>query len=245
MHVAAADLVKHFFFKVDESEGSLSWWRSREGSQSNRRPGGKVLVLEVHREPSNSVRNHPRFSAGDLHCYSFWLATSGGVLDLLAYNEESYNLWLLELERVAARNERVGHSALRTFKGSSVHAGVGRHTPLPSSGGTRHSAKVAVAFPSGVEGLSGGRGVGGEQKTADMSMFFSDHRMDGYGVDGAVGSRKVPSKNVRVAPSGGPTQASTPHSDLRAGLSFVGESYRSELTAQTKPDLSDLQATVI
>jgi len=242
--------VKHFFFQLDESEGSLSWWRSREGSQSSRGPGGKVLILEVHREPSNAVRNHARFSAGDLHCFSFWLATSGGVLDLLAYNEEAYNLWLLELERAAARNGHVGHSVLQAFKGSSVRAGVGSHTPFPSSGGTRHSAKVAVVSPAEVGVYGGGgrdsSGKGGEQRTADVSVFLSDQTSDcrpkGYGVREAGSGKVMLPKGVQVAPlTGGPA----PPSSHRAGLSFMGESYRSDVSARVEADMSHLQPTVI
>ena len=74
-----ADLVKHYFFRLNEQEGSIAWSRSRKGIS---RTSSKALVLEIHRKPSNTVQNLPKFSPSDLHYFSFWVGTSGGVHDI-------------------------------------------------------------------------------------------------------------------------------------------------------------------
>lgn len=38
----------------------------------------------------------------------FWLLTAGGILDLLAYNQEDYSIWLHEARQVAATNQKQG-----------------------------------------------------------------------------------------------------------------------------------------
>ena len=43
-----------------------------------------------------------------LHKYVFWVMTSGGVLDLLAYNENDYSSWLREIGQVAVTNAQHG-----------------------------------------------------------------------------------------------------------------------------------------
>lgn len=113
----SAEAVKHYYFRLNEQEGSICWCRSREGVFKS---PNKALVLQVHSGPSNTVRKIPKFSPNDLHCYTFWVATGGGVLDLFAYNEDSFRLWVTQLEGVASRNSSaVGREA---FKNSSVHS---------------------------------------------------------------------------------------------------------------------------
>ena len=111
--VFACRSCKALLLQAQRARRLHSWSRSRKGIS---RTSSKALVLEVHREPSNTVRNLPKVSPSDLHYFSFWVGTSGGVLDLLAYNEDAYNVWLLELERVAGKNANLSRSTVQGFK---------------------------------------------------------------------------------------------------------------------------------
>ncbi len=240
-----ADLIRHYFFRLDEQEGSIIWSRSREGSRSSN--PNKVLVLEVHREPSNTVKNLPKFSPGDLHCYSFWVGTSGGVLDLLAYNEDAYNVWLIELERVASRNASRAPSALQAFKGTSVI----RSRPSSSGGslsGSRHTAKVGMS-PGG-----GGAGTYREDRggSVNTSVFVSD-RQNRNGIVNDIShnsnnytNKEMSPKGKQVAPlSSKHTPTSSPSSSRRSGLSFIGETVRSDRPDNLHITSSLPQGTVI
>lgn len=94
--------MKHYYFRLNKQEGLICWSRSREGAFKN---PNKSLVLQVHRGPSNAVKKTASFSANDLHCYAFWVATGSGILDLFAYNEDSFKTWIAELDRMASIND--------------------------------------------------------------------------------------------------------------------------------------------
>ncbi len=48
------------------------------------------------------------YPTAELHRYVFWVLTSGGVLDLLAYNEVDHSIWLQAIETVGQDNARRG-----------------------------------------------------------------------------------------------------------------------------------------
>ena len=235
-----ADLVKHYFFRLNEQEGSIAWSRSREGMS---RTSSKVLVLDVHREPSNTVRSLPKFSPSDLHYLSFWIGTSGGVLDLLAYNEDAYNVWLLELERVAGRNANLSRSTMQGFKGSSVHS-----RPVSSLSSTRQTARVSMTPRRvGAGGVYDNAPPGEGHENADTSVFMrsqnvNDDLASGYDVNRF--SKKVLSKNVQVIPLASSSTDSSPPSSRRSELSFVGETFQSGRPTSLLVD-SRTQGTVI
>lgn len=181
-------------------------------------------MLDVHSEPSNTVKNLPNFSPDALHCYSFWIGTSGGVLDLLAYNEDAYKVWLIELERVAKRNGSMSRSAVQAFKGSSVHS-----RPASSHGGSaRHTPRSAVS-PEAMGGLGGS--TDGSGVTIDTSVFVrgGGSNLDtipvGHDLSVPSSDRSLFSKGRQVVPIAS-SSGSCPPSARKSGLSFIGESYR-------------------
>lgn len=97
----------------------------------------RATVLEVHEGASQSVKKNPSYSPGDLHKYVFWVLTGGGVLDLFAYNEDAYGMWLVNITSLAASNAKKGLENLPLKKQS-------RTTSRPSSTHGRYS-RAAVA----------------------------------------------------------------------------------------------------
>ena len=55
----------------------------------------------MHPGASEVVRTRLDYSPVDIHKYSFWLATTSGVLDLIAYSEDSYVTWLTQINKIA------------------------------------------------------------------------------------------------------------------------------------------------
>ena len=94
---ASTDPLQHFFFWLKPDSGTICW--SRESSKKTHK---ETRVLEVHKGPSNALRNSSVYSpTNELHKYVFWVLTDIGALDLLAYNEEAYVHWLNEMGKLA------------------------------------------------------------------------------------------------------------------------------------------------
>jgi hypothetical protein len=191
--------VRHYFFRLNEQDGSICWSRSREGAFRN---PSKALVLQVHKGPSNTVKKIPKFSPNDLHCYTFWVETGGGVLDLFAYNEDSFRLWVMELEGMALRNSSaVGHDK---FKNSSVHSRPSsslsvrsRASVMPADGD--HLTEMIPDHSSSVTaGSSSGR--------VDFSIFTtSTEPQQPLQLQAAVKNAAFSvGKRAQIAPSGSP-----------------------------------------
>lgn len=216
------ELVKHYYFRLDEEEGSIGWSRSRDAFFGT---FSKALVLEVHGKPSNTIKNLPKFSPDALHFYSFWVGTSGGVLDLLAYNEDAYKVWLIELDRVAQRNASLSRSAVQAFKGSSVHS-----RPASSHGGAKQTPRSAVSPGDvGIRGLDGSP-ADRSSVTMDTSVFVREREPSGDGLqvesDQSILNSTSRAKGTQVVPVA--TVVGSSSSNVRkSGLSFIGESYRS------------------
>lgn len=125
----STDPIKHFYFWLKCGEGSICWSRLRENANRNSQ---RAIVLEVHEGPSTSVKKNPSYSPGDLHKHVFWVLTGGGVLDLFAYNEDAYRMWLDNVGSLASRNAKRGIENLKLKKQS-------RTNNRPSSSNTRYS----------------------------------------------------------------------------------------------------------
>lgn len=94
-------------------------------------------MLEVHKGPSQSVKKNPSYSPGDLHKHIFWVLTGGGVLDLFAYNEDAYAMWLENISSLAGKNAQRGIENLPLKKQSKTNT-------RPSSTHGRHSRVTVV-----------------------------------------------------------------------------------------------------
>ena len=136
------DPIKHYYFWLKRSEGSICWSRLRENATN--RNSQQAVILEVHEGPSQAVKKNPSYSPGDLHKYVFWVLTGGGVLDLFAYNEDAYGMWLNNISNVANSNMKRGIENLN-LKNQS------RTTSRPASS---HSVKYSRATVAPVDNLA-------------------------------------------------------------------------------------------
>ena len=208
--------MRHYYFRLNQEEGSILWSRSHESSFKNPK---KALVHEVHEGPSNTVKNISKFSPDSLHRYTFWVQTAGGVLDMFAYNEDAFRAWLIKLEHVAQRNANLADTAaIQTFKSSSVYE-------RPPSSLSSYSASKTSVVP------------------VDNGEESSDHKMDtsiftrlNYN-ESVILSTDTNDCSDRKLTVKSPTSKRTQiiHVANSSGLSegklsmvnFVGESYRS------------------
>ena len=113
------DPIKHFYFWLKHSEGSICWSRLRENANRNSQ---RAIVFEVHQGPSQSIKKNPSYSPGDLHKHVFWVLTGGGVLDLFAYNEDAYGMWLENISSLASKNAKRGIENLSLKKQSRINS---------------------------------------------------------------------------------------------------------------------------
>lgn len=74
----------------------LHWSRERDRHRAQ-----EAVVYEVHTGPSKSLRQNPAYSPDELHRYVFWVKTDHGVLDMLAYNEDAYQVWVNAIGKIA------------------------------------------------------------------------------------------------------------------------------------------------
>lgn len=58
-------------------------------------------MYEVHTGPSELLRKNPVYSPEELHQHVFWVMTDCGVFDMLAYNEDSYQVWVNGIGTIA------------------------------------------------------------------------------------------------------------------------------------------------
>ena len=225
--------IKHYYLRLNTQEGLILWSRSREQSFKN---PSKALVLDVHRGPSNTVKSLPSFSPHDLHIYTFWVATSGGVLDLLAYNQDSYEIWITELERLASDNAAKGGPAMVAggFKGNSVHSS------RPSS--SMSAVSRASIAPSVGRAFGSDTGMSRHEVMSSRSSIFTvsgePQGINAESVNQGADSRKDPVSSKR-RPFSGKQSRVTPSSskDLEKSSSvrtapplesFIGEGFKSQ-----------------
>ena len=88
--------MQHFFFWLTGQSSQLHWSR-----ETTRRRSHTATVYEVHSGPSSGLRQNSAYSPDELHQHVFWVSTDIGVLDLLAYNETAYNMWVSGLGKIA------------------------------------------------------------------------------------------------------------------------------------------------
>ena len=190
-------------------------------------------MLEVHEGPSNTVKQVPSFSQSDLHCYTFWVLTGGGVLDLFAYNEDAFKTWLIELERIAQKNANlIASGVLQKFQSTSVHS-------RPQS-----SLSLNMISKSSVSPMTDGECAShtasnsldhAEPKRVKTAIFTSP----GDGISSDETSQQVSEKssrvstfkkNTRVVPEilNSESSAELKHSSKRQShANFIGDSFRS------------------
>ena len=58
-------------------------------------------VQSVHSGPSDTVKSRHDYTPTAVHKYSFWVVTTSGVLDLIAYSEDMYVSWLVNINELA------------------------------------------------------------------------------------------------------------------------------------------------
>lgn len=189
----------------------------------------KALVLEVHRGPSNTVKALPKFSPRDLHCYTFWLVTGGGILDLFAYNQEAYEVWVSELEHLAGKNASTSVMAKGSaFKNSSVysrpsssHSTVSKASIAPSL--SRASGQGATPVVRESVGLSRSS-IFTVPQGVEIASVGGKASFDGKGEVG----RKLASRQARVLPDSSSLAAGQRERTTRVApvQSFIGESFR-------------------
>ena len=97
-----ADPLQHFFFWLTAESSRLSWSRERD-----RRRVQEAVVYEVQPGPSQLLRQNAAYSPDELHTHVFWVMTDSGVLDLLAYNEDTYQVWVNEIGKIAQGPSKV------------------------------------------------------------------------------------------------------------------------------------------
>ncbi len=65
-------------------------------------PEGEARVLEAYEGPSNALRNTSHYTLNsELYKNVFSVMTEGGVLDLMAYNEQAYQQWVRGVAQLA------------------------------------------------------------------------------------------------------------------------------------------------
>lgn len=225
--------MRHYYFRLNEQEGAIYWSRSRDNSL--KKPS-KALVLQVHKGASNAVKDIPKFSPADLHCYTFWVATGGGVLDLFAYNEEAFRAWLSRLELLSARNAG-NAAALHNFKNSSVYGG---SRPVSSRSTVSRSSVVPTGTRASLE-HDDSASEGGIRSSGRSASIFTvpkesetiDRAADLIGVRPPTvktASRKnVPSSKYRQVSPGDLGSPDDEVNGIRGTHleSFLGESFKS------------------
>eukprot|EP00731_Ephydatia_muelleri_P019137 Em0011g1177a len=88
--------LQHYYFWVDFQAKAICWSR-----YSNMRAPEVAHVQSVQGGASDVVKMRVDYSPVNINKYSFWVATTGGVLDLIAYSEEKYVSWLTHINDIA------------------------------------------------------------------------------------------------------------------------------------------------
>ena len=158
MYTHTTDPIKHYYFWLKHNEGSICWARLRENANRNSQ---RAVVLEVHEGPSQAVKKNPSYSPGDLHKHVFWVLTGGGVLDLFAYNEDAYGMWLNNISNVANSNVKRGIENLNLKNQSRTQS-------RPASS---HSMKYSRATVAPSDNITN------EETSSTMSIMNSELRM--------------------------------------------------------------------
>lgn len=168
------------------------------------------------------------------------------MLDLFAYNEDSFQLWVTELENMASHNASVGgygkfkNSSVYSRPSSSLSVGSSRAAVAPAS--ASHDNHLTEASPEHSSRATSGSASGG----VDYSIFTAPTSPVSPVADdeGGGGSRQIAkpssqgkpaavknaalsvSKRVQVVPAS--TQASAAKSARSTVVeNFIGESFRS------------------
>ena len=246
--VDTTDPIKHFYFWLKHGEGSICWSRLRENAN---RSSHRAIVLEVHRGPSQWVRKNPSYSPGDLHKHIFWVLTGGGVLDLFAYNEDAYEMWLQNISSLANKNVQRGIENLPLKKQSktntrpsSTHSHHSRATVAPvnyvtndastaSSSGLTFKPRVSLGEAGLIrDGDMAGSKVTTAWTNGSSTYNHEDGRSDGKSTFSVLNrSLSVPAHLLPLTST--PQHAQTHHVLASPGVSAQCNGSRSTLQMQT------------
>ena len=144
------DPLQHFFFWLEPQSSLLHWSR-----KSNRRRSQQATVYQVHTGASKQLHQNSTYSQSELHQHVFWVLTDCGVLDLLAYNQNSYQMWVNQLRQIARRTEPL------TRPGSSQSLGRGETKRV-----NLRSKRLAAVAPTLTVDHEAGTSVSGFSETS-------------------------------------------------------------------------------
>ena len=205
------DPIKHYYFWLKHSEGSICWSRLRENANRNSQ---RAVVLEVHEGPSQAVKKNPSYSPGDLHKHVFWVLTGGGVLDLFAYNEDAYGMWLNNISNVANSNVKRGienlnlknQSRTQSRPASSHSTKYSRATVAPSDNLTNEEGSSTLSIANSELSTSAGeanftRGAAGAMvNTAWGSGSNADHGKENESTSADTSKHSLLSRSFSAPP---------------------------------------------
>ena len=99
MFFIATDPPCHYYFWI--FSGKLYWSRSKD-----KRNKSSSRVKRLEEGSSLLVKSRPDYSPHDLHQFSFraWLGEQ--PIDLLAYSNDSYYMWIVGIKQLIDNNER-------------------------------------------------------------------------------------------------------------------------------------------
>ncbi len=125
--------LQHFYFWLKPSAGTICWSREETRKKSLEK---ETRVLQAYEGPSNAFRNSSGYSLNlELYRNVFSVLTDSGVLDLMAYNEQSHQQWLKDIDRLAQRNREDDRLQRNQFEDTSLLPLTGDRngaTPQPS-----------------------------------------------------------------------------------------------------------------
>ena len=159
----------YYHVRLDAQSGSICW--SRDASPQRHRESRSCL-LEVHEGASSAVQRRPDYSPMDLHRYAFWVLTESGVLNLLAYTEQSYTSWLSNLHRIVKKRDMEASRPSSAVSTSSIGSPLGR--------GSGHSL-ASDNLPTGLT-VSIGQGKGKKEQPPE----FSRRRLHNNNINGWI-----------------------------------------------------------
>ena len=131
--------MQHFFFWLSKEGSLLHWSRERD-----RHKPQEASVYEVHTGPSKLLQRNSAYSPDELHQHVFWIMTDRGVVDLLAYNDSAYQMWVNGLRKIAqGAPERASQGSM----GDNILPRESQTEPKKTFRlKTKHSAAVAPAL---------------------------------------------------------------------------------------------------
>ena len=191
-----------------------------------------------------SVKKNPSYSPGDLHKHVFWVLTGGGVLDLFAYNEDAYKMWLDNVGSVASMNAKRGIENLNVKKQSktnsrpsSSHGRYSRATIAPVNDVTNEAITSSLHFGSNMN--HGDDSVASSKVNTGTNSGATSHDLASGGID-ANSKFSIFNRSLSVPVHLLPLTTSTPqesHADHRVTAGRPSQNRDSRQTHTPPPHL--------